>query len=228
LRPLFGDGEDERAKELRGLIERMGEINLHAIEEYEALDRRYQFLTAQKGDLEQALGQLDEAIARINKTSEQRFREVFELVNARFQEVFPRCFKGGSARLVLTDENNILDSGIEIIAQPPGKKNVTVELLSGGEKAMTAVALIFSIFLIKPSPFCLLDEVDAPLDEANVARFNDLVRELTDRSQFIVITHNKRTMEYAHRLYGITMDEPGISKLVSVNMQRGDAPEVAA
>jgi chromosome segregation protein len=218
LRPLFSDGEDARAKELRGLIERMGEINLHAIEEYEALDQRYQFLTSQKTDLEQALGQLDEAIARINKTSQQRFREVFDLVNARFQEVFPRCFKGGSARLVLTDEENILDSGIEIIAQPPGKKNATVELLSGGEKAMTAVALIFSIFLIKPSPFCLLDEVDAPLDEANVGRFNDLVRELTDRSQFIVITHNKRTMQIADTLYGVTMEEPGISKLVSVNL----------
>jgi chromosome segregation protein len=120
--------------------------------------------------------------------------------------------------LVLTDEENLLESGIEIIAQPPGKKNATVEVLSGGEKAMTAVALIFAIFLIKPSPFCLLDEVDAPLDEANVGRFNDLIREMTDRSQFIVITHNKRTMQIADTLYGVTMEEPGISKLVSVNL----------
>jgi chromosome segregation protein len=132
--------------------------------------------------------------------------------------VFPRCFKGGHAHLALTDEENLLESGIEIIAQPPGKKNSTVEVLSGGEKAMTAVALIFAIFLIKPSPFCLLDEVDAPLDEANVGRYNDLIREMTDRSQFIVITHNKRTMTIADTLYGVTMEEPGISKLVSVNL----------
>ena len=218
LRPLFSAGEESRVKELRGLIERMGEINLHAIEEYNQLDQRFSFLVAQKTDLEQALQQLEEAIARINKTSKERFREVFDLINERFQQVFPRCFKGGQARLILTDEENILESGIEIIAQPPGKRNATVELLSGGEKAMTAVALIFSIFLIKPSPFCLLDEVDAPLDEANVGRFNDLVRELTDRSQFIVITHNKRTMQIADTLYGVTMEEPGISKLVSVNL----------
>ncbi|HEY7954739.1 MAG TPA: chromosome segregation protein SMC [Polyangia bacterium] len=218
LRPLASETEDQRARELRELIERMGEINLHAIEEYNELEARYTFLTGQKGDLEQALAQLEEAIDRINKTSRKRFREVFDLVNAKFQEIFPRCFRGGQARLVLTDEENLLESGIEIVAQPPGKKNATVEMLSGGEKAMTAVALIFAIFLIKPSPFCLLDEVDAPLDEANVGRFNDLIREMTDRTQFIVITHNKRTMQIADTLYGVTMEEPGISKLVSVNL----------
>src|SRR5581483_9879548 len=211
LRPLAGENEDRRAKELRDLIDRMGEINLNAIEEYNALEVRFTFLSGQKGDLEKALAQLEEAIDRINKTSRKRFREVFDLVNVKFQEIFPRCFRGGQARLVLTDEENLLESGIEIIAQPPGKTNSTVELLSGGEKAMTAVALIFAIFLIKPSPFCLLDEVDAPLDEANVARFNDLVRELTDRSQFIVITHNKRTMQIADTRYCVTMEEPGIS-----------------
>ena len=218
LRPLAGESEDRRAKELRDLIDRMGEINLNAIEEYNELEQRFTFLSSQKGDLEKALGQLEEAIAKINRTSKKRFREVFDLVNLKFQEVFPRCFKGGMARLVLTDEENLLESGIEIIAQPPGKKNSTVEVLSGGEKAMTAVALIFAIFLIKPSPFCLLDEVDAPLDEANVGRYNDLIREMTDRSQFIVITHNKRTMTIADTLYGVTMEEPGISKLVSVNL----------
>jgi chromosome segregation protein len=218
LAPLCGKVEEARTKELRDLIEHMGEINLHAVEEYKELEKRYLFLTGQKGDLEQALAQLEEAIDRINKTSRKRFREVFDLVNQKFQEIFPRCFRGGQARLVLTDEENLLESGIEIIAQPPGKKNATVELLSGGEKAMTAVALIFAIFLIKPSPFCLLDEVDAPLDEANVGRFNELIRELTDRSQFIVITHNKRTMQIADTLYGVTMEEPGISKLVSVNL----------
>ncbi len=218
LRPLVTAAEEERVQELSELIARMGEINLHAIEEYNELDQRYTFLTTQKNDLEQALAQLEEAIARINETSKQRFKEVFDLVNARFQELFPRCFKGGQARLVLTDEDNLLESGIEIFAQPPGKKNATVEMMSGGEKAMTAVALIFAIFLIKPSPFCLLDEVDAPLDEANVGRYNDLIRELTDRSQFIVITHNKRTMQIADTLYGVTMEEPGCSKLVSVNL----------
>jgi len=220
LRAPVGEAEERRAKELRDLIDRMGEINLHAIEEYNELEQRYTFLTGQKGDLEKALAQLDEAIDRINKTSRARFREVFDLVNAKFQEIFPRCFRGGQARLVLTDEDNLLESGIEIVAQPPGKKNATVEMLSGGEKAMTAVALIFAIFLIKPSPFCLLDEVDAPLDEANVGRFNDLVREMTDRTQFIVITHNKRTMQIADTLYGVTMEEPGISKLVSVNLSK--------
>jgi chromosome segregation protein len=218
LRPLAGDAEDKRAKELRDLIDRMGEINLNAIEEYNELEQRFTFLSGQKSDLEKALAQLEEAIAKINRTSKKRFREVFDLVNLKFQEVFPRCFKGGQARLVLTDEENLLESGIEIVAQPPGKKNATVEVLSGGEKAMTAVALIFAIFLIKPSPFCLLDEVDAPLDEANVGRYNDLIREMTDRSQFIVITHNKRTMTIADTLYGVTMEEPGISKLVSVNL----------
>jgi len=220
LRPLAGEVEEKRTRELRDLIDRMGEINLHAIEEYNELEQRYTFLINQKVDLETALAQLEEAIDRINKTSKKRFREVFDLVNAKFQEIFPRCFRGGAARLILTDEENILESGIEIIAQPPGKKNATVELLSGGEKAMTAVALIFAIFLIKPSPFCLLDEVDAPLDEANVGRFNDLIREMTDRSQFIVITHNKRTMQIADTLYGVTMEEPGISKLVSVNLSQ--------
>jgi chromosome segregation protein len=218
LRPVCGDREERRTKELRDLIDRMGEINLNAIEEYNELETRHTFLSGQKADLEQALGQLEEAIARINRTSKQRFREVFDLVNQKFQEIFPRCFRGGQARLILTDEENLLESGIEIIAQPPGKKNSTVEVLSGGEKAMTAVALIFAIFLIKPSPFCLLDEVDAPLDEANVGRFNDLIREMTDRSQFIVITHNKRTMQIADTLYGVTMEEPGISKLVAVNL----------
>jgi chromosome segregation protein len=220
LRPPVNGETERRQKELRDLIERMGEINLHAIEEYNELEARYTFLTGQKTDLEQALAQLEEAIARINATSKQRFREVFDLVNAKFQEIFPRCFRGGHARLVLTDEENLLESGIEIVAQPPGKKNATVEVLSGGEKAMTAVALIFAIFLIKPSPFCLLDEVDAPLDEANVGRFNDLIREMTDRSQFILITHNKRTMQIADTLYGVTMENPGISKLVSVNLSQ--------
>lgn len=218
LRPLITPADEERAQELRELIDRMGEINLTAIEEYKEVEKRYSFLVAQKTDLETAVGQLEQAISLINKTSRQRFREVFDLINSKFQEIFPRCFLGGQAHLRLTSNEDILEAGVEIFAQPPGKKNQTVELLSGGEKAMTAVALIFAIFLIKPSPFCLLDEVDAPLDEANVGRFNDLVRSITDRSQFIVITHNKRTMQIADILYGVTMEEPGVSRVVSVNL----------
>jgi chromosome segregation protein len=222
LRPPVGDVDHARLAELRELIDRMGEVNLTAVEEYEELAKRNEFLTAQKRDLEDALDQLERAIAKINKTSRRRFRDTFEAVNAKFQEIFPRLFRGGRAELRLTHdgEDDLLDAGVEIFAQPPGKKNSTVELLSGGEKALTAVSLIFAIFLYKPSPFCILDEVDAPLDEANVGRFNDLVREMTDRSQFIVITHNKRTMEIADSLYGVTMEEPGCSKMVSVKLRQ--------
>jgi chromosome segregation protein len=222
LRPLFADVEEERAKELRGLIERMGEINLTAIEESEELQTRFDFLTTQRADLESAISQLETAIEKINRASRKRFRETFDAVNAKFREVFPRLFGGGHAHLALTDENDLLETGVEIIANPPGKKvSQNIELLSGGEKALTAVSLLFAIFLIKPSPFCVLDEVDAPLDEANVGRFNAAVREMTDRSQFIIITHNRRTMEIADKLCGITMEEPGVSKLVAVNLRGG-------
>jgi chromosome segregation protein len=200
----------------------MGEINLTAIEESEELQKRFDFLTAQKTDLESAIGELETAIERINRTSRRRFRETFEAVNAQFQEMFPRLFGGGRATLALTDDSDMLETGIEIVANPPGKKIAqNIELLSGGEKALTAVSLLFAIFLVKPSPFCVLDEVDAPLDEANVGRFNQVVREMTDRSQFILITHNRRTMEIADRLCGITMEEPGVSRLVAVNLRGG-------
>jgi len=202
----------------------MGEINLTAIEESEELQKRYDFLTTQKADLESAIGELETAIERINRTSRRRFRETFDAVNAQFEAVFPRMFGGGRASLVLTDESDMLETGIEIVANPPGKKvSQNIELLSGGEKALTAVSLLFAIFLVKPSPFCVLDEVDAPLDEANVGRFNQVVREMTDRSQFILITHNRRTMEIADRLCGITMEEPGVSRLVAVNLRGGPA-----
>jgi chromosome segregation protein len=220
LRPLFGPVEEKRAEELRGLIERMGEINLTAIEESEELQKRFDFLTTQRSDLESAISQLETAIEKINRASRKRFRETFDAVNAEFQAMFPRLFGGGHAKLALTDENDMLETGIEIIANPPGKKvSQNIELLSGGEKALTAVSLLFAIFLVKPSPFCVLDEVDAPLDEANVGRFNQVVREMTDRSQFIIITHNRRTMEIADRLCGVTMEEPGVSKLVAVNLR---------
>jgi chromosome segregation protein len=198
------------------------DINLTAIEEFNEVSTRFEFLSAQQIDLERAVDQLQRAIDKINKTSRRLFRDTFHAVNATFKEVFPRLFRGGQASLSLAGGEGVdlLEAGVEIMAQPPGKKNATVEQLSGGEKALTAVALVFSIFLIKPSPFCILDEVDAPLDEANVDRYNEIVREMTDRSQFIVITHNKRTMEAADNLYGVTMQEPGVSKLVSVNLSK--------
>jgi chromosome segregation protein len=215
--------EDARLTELKDLIERMGsDINLTAIEEFAEVNTRFEFLSAQKIDLERAVDQLQRAIDKINKTSRKLFKDTFAAVNATFKEVYPRLFRGGQAYLSLAGGEGVdlLEAGVEIMAQPPGKKNSTVEQLSGGEKALTAVALVFSIFLIKPSPFCILDEVDAPLDEANVDRYNEIVREMTDRSQFIVITHNKRTMEAADTLYGVTMQEPGVSKLVSVNLSK--------
>jgi chromosome segregation protein len=227
LRSLAGEKEDSRLKELRGLLERMGDVNLTAIEESEELQKRYDFLTSQKADLESAIARLESAIEKINRASRKRFREVFDAVNAKFQEVFPHLFRGGRAALALTDESDLLETGVEIVANPPGKKILqNIELLSGGEKALTAVALLFAIFLVKPSPFCVLDEVDAPLDEANVGRFNEAVREMTDRSQFIIVTHNQRTMEIADRLCGVTMEEPGVSKLVAVNLRasRKSAP----
>jgi chromosome segregation protein len=224
LRALFGPVEEQRTTELRGLIERMGEINLTAIEESAELQQRFDFLTTQRADLESAIAQLETAIERINRASRRRFRETFDAVNTEFEAMFPRLFGGGKARLHLTDDSDLLETGIEIIANPPGKKlSQNIELLSGGEKALTAVSLLFAIFLVKPSPFCVLDEVDAPLDEANVGRFNQVVREMTDRSQFILITHNRRTMEIADRLCGVTMEEPGVSKLVAVNLRGGSA-----
>ena len=214
-----GEEERERLDELKGQAERMGAINLTAIEEYDELARRHGFLSAQKTDLETSLADLKSAIVKINRASRERFRETFDLVNDKFQQVFPRLFNGGRAGLVLTqDGDGETEGGVEIFAQPPGKKLQSVNLLSGGEKALTAVSLIFAIFLIKPTPFCLLDEVDAPLDEANVGRYNELVREMSKNSQFILITHNKRTMETVDTIYGVTMEEPGVSKLVSVRL----------
>ncbi len=214
---------DEAAKRLRQgelhrFLDEMGEVNLMAIDECAGMEERFTFLTGQKDDLEESLRGLQQAIQRINRTTRQRFLETYNLINAKFQEVFPRLFCGGRAELRLTDEEDLLETGIDIIVQPPGKKLQNVTLLSGGEKALTAVALIFSIFLIKPTPFCLLDEVDAPLDDANIGRFNEMVREMSVISQFIIITHNKATMQVADILYGITMEEPGASRVVSVRL----------
>ncbi|MBI2986669.1 MAG: chromosome segregation protein SMC [Deltaproteobacteria bacterium] len=205
-------------EELRERLDRMGEVNLAAIGEFEELNSRYQFLGQQKQDLEQSMADLQRTIVKLNRICRLRFKESFEEINQRFEEIFPRLFHGGKARLVLTDENDYLETGVDIVAQPPGKKLQSITLLSGGEKALTAVSLLFAIFLTKPSPFCFLDEVDAPLDDANLDRFNEIVKEMSQTSQFILITHNKRTMQAAEVLYGITMSEPGVSKVVSVRM----------
>ena len=220
--PVTGEQLDRMAK-LRQLLDRFGPVNLTAIDEFEELSERYEFLSTQRDDLEGALTQLQRAIQKINRTSRRRFKDTFDLVNNKFQEIFPRLFNGGRARLTLTEPENLLETGVEIVAQPPGKKLQSIDLLSGGEKALTAVSLIFSMFMVKPTPFCLLDEVDAPLDEANVVRFGEIVSEMSSNSQFIIITHNRRTMEIADRLYGVTMEEPGISKLVSVNLDEGQS-----
>jgi chromosome segregation protein len=209
----------EKLHKLRVRLEAFGEVNLMAIEEFSALEERYDFLERQRDDVHASIDDLQTAISRINRTTRKRFKEAFELVNEQFKAVFPRLFVGGEAELRLTDDSDLLESGIEIIAQPPGKKLQNVGLLSGGEKALTAVALIFAIFLIKPSPFCVLDEVDAPLDDANIGRFNEMIKEMSHSSQFVVITHNTRTMEIADTLFGVTMEEPGVSSLVAVRME---------
>jgi chromosome segregation protein len=204
--------------DLRDRLDRMGEVNLAAIGEYEELNTRFQFMTGQKDDLEKSIADLQRTIVKLNRICRLRFKDSFEEINEKFQLIFPRLFQGGRAKLVLTDENDYLETGVEIVAQPPGKKLQFITLLSGGEKALTAVSLLFAIFLTKPSPFCFLDEVDAPLDDANIDRFNDMVKEMSQISQFVLVTHNKKTMQAAEVLYGITMAEPGISKVVSVRM----------
>jgi chromosome segregation protein len=186
--------------------------------------QRYEYLTGQRRDLEEALTKLDQAIRQMNRESRALFREAFAAINERFKRIFPMLFRGGKAELRLTDPHDMLETGVEIYAQPPGKRLGSLELMSGGEKALTAVALIFAIFQYKPSPFCLLDEVDAPLDEANIGRFAETIQQMTERSQFIIITHSKRTMEYADVLYGVTMEQPGVSKLVSVELRGKKRP----
>ncbi|HEU5361623.1 MAG TPA: chromosome segregation protein SMC [Candidatus Deferrimicrobiaceae bacterium] len=212
-------GWETRAGEVRAKMAAIGEVNLASLEEHRELLERHDFLFSQKEDLEKSLEDLARAIQRINRTTRERFSTAFDSINRKFQEIFPKLFLGGRAYLKLVDEGNLLESGVEIVAQPPGKKLQSLNLLSGGEKALTAISLIFSIFLVKPSPFCLLDEADAPLDDANIDRFNSIVREMSSNYQFLLITHNKRTMELADVLYGITMEKPGISKVVSVKFQ---------
>ncbi len=208
--------DDQMISDVRNKMDTMGEVNLAAIAESKQAEERLTFLLDQEQDLKKAVDSLYATINTINKTTRERFRVAFDSVNEKFHEIFPFLFRGGEARLELTDEEDLLETGVDIMARPPGKRIQNMDLLSGGEKALTAVALIFSIFLIRPSPFCLLDEVDAPLDDSNLVRFNEMLRKLSDRTQFLVITHNKRSMEEADSLYGITMEEPGVSGVVSV------------
>jgi len=219
LSEFQAEPRQERVEELRRLILRMGEVNPTALEEYKEVESRYSFLSNQEADLISALSNLESTIQRVNQEYRKQFKTTFEEVNILFQDLFPRLFGGGKATLVLADENNLLESGIEIIAQPPGKKFQNLSLLSGGEKSLAAIALIFALFLNRPSPFCLLDEVDAALDEINIDRFNQLLRNVAQKSQILLVTHNKRTMELADLLYGITMEKPGCSTVVSVRLE---------
>ncbi|MEK6624804.1 MAG: AAA family ATPase, partial [Bdellovibrionota bacterium] len=207
-----------KLREAKSELNRLGEINWQAIEDYDHQKLRFDFLVKQEDELKVSLEDLKMAIEKIDIKSRERFKVAFEEVSSRFEKVFPIIFDGGMAKLALVGNPDDPDAGVDIIAQPPGKKMQNINLMSGGEKALTAVALIFSIFLVKPSPFCLLDEVDAPLDDANVGRFVELLREMSKESQFILITHNKKTMELNDTLYGVTMQEPGISKAISVQL----------
>jgi chromosome segregation protein len=209
---------DEMVADLKAKIEKMGAVNMMAIDQFDDLESRHTFLTAQRKDLVDSIAATGEAIRKIDKTTKERFREAFAVINQNFEGTFTTLFGGGKAGLVLLDENDQLESGIDIIAQPPGKRLQSVQLLSGGEKALTAMALMFAIFKYRPSPFCLLDEIDAPLDDANIGRFVEMLQGMNDHTQFILITHNRKTMEIANRLYGVTMEEPGVSKLISIQL----------
>jgi len=222
LAQLTEDFNEQRCREeieaVERRIARLGPINLAAIEEFAELSERKSYLDNQNADLSEALATLEEAIRRIDRETRTRFKETYDQVNSGFQQVFPALFGGGHAYLELTG-NDLLETGVAVMARPPGKRNSTIHLLSGGEKALTALALVFAIFELNPAPFCLLDEVDAPLDDANVYRFCDLVKSRSSRVQFVFVTHNKITMEIASQLIGVTMQEPGVSRLVAVNME---------
>ncbi|MFO7603138.1 MAG: chromosome segregation protein SMC, partial [Gammaproteobacteria bacterium] len=212
-------------EELEGKIHRLGAINLAAIDEFEQQSERKKYLDEQNADLMEALETLENAIRKIDKETRTRFQETYDKVNTGLQDLFPRMFGGGHAYLEMTSED-LLDTGITVMARPPGKRNSSIHLLSGGEKALTAVALVFSLFQLNPAPFCMLDEVDAPLDDANVGRYCDMLKHMSDKTQFIFITHNKVTMEAAKHLTGVTMNEPGVSRLVAVDID--EAAKLAA
>ncbi|HXH68931.1 MAG TPA: hypothetical protein VNI60_01155, partial [Pyrinomonadaceae bacterium] len=206
-------------EDLREKIENFGAINMLALEELAEIEGRLTFLTAQRQDIIDSIAAAEEALREIKERSREKFREAFVAINENFREFFLELFGGGKGEMTLLEAEDVLEAGIEIVAQPPGKRLQNILLLSGGEKAMAAIALVMAIFKYRPAPFCLLDEVDAPLDDANVGRFVNKIAEMSEKTQFIIITHNKRTMEAARVLYGVTMQEAGISKIVSVRFE---------
>jgi chromosome segregation protein len=209
---------EEHITRLRKKIDRLGPVNMMAIDQFDELNTRHQFLTTQKKDLTDSITATQDTIKKIDETSKVRFREAFTAIKENFQGTFSTLFGGGHATIALLDETDILESGIEVVASPPGKRLQSVQLLSGGEKALAAIALMFAIFKYKPSPFCVLDEIDAPLDDANIGRFVEMLQGMQEHTQFIIITHSRKTMEIADRLYGVTMEEPGVSKLISIDL----------
>ena len=213
--------EDAIYREMRAKLEAMGPVNMMALEEYNETAQRHRFLETQRNDLMESITNTQNTIREIDQISRQKFQEAFEKINENFQATFRKLFGGGHAFMRLTDEENSAESGIDVVASPPGKKLQNVLLLSGGEKALTALSLLVGIFQYQPSPFCILDEVDAPLDETNIGRFTELVREMSVQTQFVLITHSKKTMSVAPVMYGVTMQEPGVSKLVSVRFGEG-------
>jgi Chromosome segregation ATPases len=218
---------EEEISRLKRRIESMGAVNLAAPEEYANLEERYNFLLTQQQDLLKAKEDLHQVIVKINQNTRENFKKTYDQVRENFRNLYRQLFEGGVADLTLTDESNLLECGVDIFAQPPGKKLQNIALLSGGEKALTAIALLFAFFMVKPSPFCILDEVDAPLDDANIGRYINMIKTFAEKSQFLVITHNKRTMEMADILYGVTMEELGVSKIISVRLNKEDFAETA-
>ena len=214
------------ATEFRQRLDSMGPVNLDAIQEFEELEERHDFLEKERGDLTDSKSELLNIIQKINIETKRMFSETFEQIRVNFQRSFKELFgPQGYANLILTSEDDPLESGIDIIAKPPGKKPTTITLLSGGERSMTAVALLFSIYMVKPSPFCILDELDAPLDESNIDRFLRMLDNFIDKSQFVIVTHNKRTMHRADIMYGISMEEFGVSKPVGVKLTSEEKPD---
>jgi chromosome segregation protein len=218
MKPQYLQGEVTR---LTNAISALGAVNLAAVEELAQASERKRFLDAQNADLNEAITTLEDAISRIDKETRDLLQDTFDRVNQHFSELFPILFGGGNAKLVMTGDE-ILDSGVQVMAQPPGKKNATIHLLSGGEKALTATALVFSMFRLNPAPFCLLDEVDAPLDDANTERFCRMVKRMSEQTQFLFISHNKIAMEMANQLIGVTMQEQGVSRIVAVDMESAE------
>ena len=228
--PLSGEAleiAETELRELRARIEAMGAVNMMALEEYQQCEERHGFLERERQDLLASIADTQQAIRELDAVSRERFEKAFEVINRNFAESFQTLFGGGTGQLRLTEPDSTGECGLEMVAQPPGKRLQNVLLLSGGEKALTALALLVAIFRYQPSPFCILDEVDAPLDEANVTRFTRLVAQMGRETQFLIVTHNRRTMEMAEVLYGVTMQEPGVSKLVSVKW-KSDSAETPA